>query len=214
MNFTENLCPTRRSRDSDSSGGGIDRVGRPCCSRAYAGRRGARHPRTTRGHANKARCSRRACRANDTSTWAPNSQARVRLLDHEQALVETECTDCWWGRRRRANRRLGGWRHGSPHWRCCGSRRWICIQAISSPPLPLSPVRIRPRHGSDATDWYANAITGSSTWASVLVLFTDLSRRISTMDERLSGRIDVLVGVINELDRRLTRVEIKLGIQP
>ena len=75
-------------------------------------------------------------------------------------------------------------------------------------------MRIRPRHGSDATDWYANAVTGSSTWASVLVLFTDLSRRISTMDERLSGRIDVLVGVINELDRRLTRVEIKLGIQP
>jgi hypothetical protein len=41
-----------------------------------------------------------------------------------------------------------------------------------------------------------------------------MSRRISTRDERLSGRIDVLVGVINELDRRLTRVEIKLGIQP
>jgi hypothetical protein len=28
------------------------------------------------------------------------------------------------------------------------------------------------------------------------MLFTDLSRRISTMDERLRGRIDVLVGVI------------------
>jgi hypothetical protein len=44
----------------------------------------------------------------------------------------------------------------------------------------------------------------------MLILFTDLSGRI----QRLSERVDCLVGAINELDRRLTRVEIKLGIQP
>ena len=45
--------------------------------------------------------------------------------------------------------------------------------------------------------------------AVILVLFTNLSNRI----ERLETRLDLLVGAINELDKRLTRVEIKLGIQ-
>jgi hypothetical protein len=44
----------------------------------------------------------------------------------------------------------------------------------------------------------------------MLVLFTDLSGRI----QRLSERMDNMLGAINDLDRRLTRVEIKLGIQP
>jgi len=42
----------------------------------------------------------------------------------------------------------------------------------------------------------------------LLVLFTDLSSRI----QRLAERMDNMVGAINELDKRLTRVEIKLGI--
>jgi len=44
----------------------------------------------------------------------------------------------------------------------------------------------------------------------VLTLFSDLSRRIS----RLAQRIDELTGAVNDLDKRMTRVEIKLGIQP
>ena len=48
----------------------------------------------------------------------------------------------------------------------------------------------------------------------VLVLFTDLSRRISTLDERVATRIDGLMGPITDSDKGLTRVEIKLGIQP
>ena len=44
----------------------------------------------------------------------------------------------------------------------------------------------------------------------MLVLFTDLSGRI----QRLAERMDNMVGAINELDKRLTKVEIKLGIQP
>ena len=44
----------------------------------------------------------------------------------------------------------------------------------------------------------------------VLVLFTELGGRI----QRLSERMDHMLGAINELDKRLTRVEIKLGIQP
>jgi hypothetical protein len=31
---------------------------------------------------------------------------------------------------------------------------------------------------------------------------------------RIENRIDDLVGAINELDKRLTRVEVKIGIQP
>jgi hypothetical protein len=48
----------------------------------------------------------------------------------------------------------------------------------------------------------------------ILVLFTDLSRRISSLEERLCIRIDALTGAVNELDKRLTRVEIKLNLQP
>jgi hypothetical protein len=48
----------------------------------------------------------------------------------------------------------------------------------------------------------------------VLALFTDLSHRISTLDEGLSRRIDTLTGAVSDLVRRLTRVEVKLGIQP
>jgi hypothetical protein len=46
--------------------------------------------------------------------------------------------------------------------------------------------------------------------AVILTLFTSLSSRI----ERLEVRVDLLIGAVNELDKRLTRVEIKLGIQP
>jgi len=46
--------------------------------------------------------------------------------------------------------------------------------------------------------------------AVILTLFTSLSGRI----QRLEERMDHLVGAINELDKRLTKVEIKLGIQP
>ncbi len=46
--------------------------------------------------------------------------------------------------------------------------------------------------------------------AVMLTLFTSLSARI----QRLEERVDMLVGAVNELDKRLTRVEIKLGIQP
>lgn len=45
--------------------------------------------------------------------------------------------------------------------------------------------------------------------AVMLVLFSDLSRRISRVEER----IDQMIGAINDLDKRLTRVEIKLKIQ-
>ena len=44
----------------------------------------------------------------------------------------------------------------------------------------------------------------------MLTLFADLSRRITRVDQRM----DELTGAVNELDKRLTRVEIKLGIQP
>jgi hypothetical protein len=54
------------------------------------------------------------------------------------------------------------------------------------------------------------AVMGLINLGVVLVLFTDLSRRIS----ELSGRIDALTGAVNDVDKRLTRVEIKLGIQP
>jgi hypothetical protein len=43
-----------------------------------------------------------------------------------------------------------------------------------------------------------------------LVLFTNLSSRIQGVEQRL---ID-LTGAINDLDKRLIKVEIKLGIQP
>lgn len=46
--------------------------------------------------------------------------------------------------------------------------------------------------------------------AVILTLFTSLSNRI----ERLEVRFDLLIGAVNELDKRLTRVEVKLGIQP
>jgi type II secretory pathway component PulJ len=46
--------------------------------------------------------------------------------------------------------------------------------------------------------------------AVMLTLFTNLSNRI----QRIEQRLDDLTGAINELDKRLTKVEIKLGIQP
>lgn len=46
--------------------------------------------------------------------------------------------------------------------------------------------------------------------AVMLTLFTSLSSRL----QRVEDRLDSLVGAVNELDKRLTRVEIKLGIQP
>ncbi len=47
-----------------------------------------------------------------------------------------------------------------------------------------------------------------------LVLFTYLGGRIEALSKQLSERIDALTGAVNDLDKRLTRVEIKLGIQP
>jgi hypothetical protein len=46
--------------------------------------------------------------------------------------------------------------------------------------------------------------------AVMLALFTNLSNWI----QRIEQRLDDLTGAIYELDKRLTKVEIKLGIQP
>ena len=46
--------------------------------------------------------------------------------------------------------------------------------------------------------------------AMLMVHVNSLTRRI----EHLETRVDILIGAINDLDKRLTRVEIKLGIQP
>jgi hypothetical protein len=46
--------------------------------------------------------------------------------------------------------------------------------------------------------------------AVILTLFTSLSNQIA----EIRGDIKLLTGAVNELDKRLTRVEIKLGIQP
>jgi len=43
-----------------------------------------------------------------------------------------------------------------------------------------------------------------------LALFLHLGQRILAVEQRLND----LTGAINELDKRLTKVEIKLGIQP
>jgi len=37
---------------------------------------------------------------------------------------------------------------------------------------------------------------------------------LSSRIQRVEDKLDHLAGVINELDKRLTKVEIKLGIQP
>jgi hypothetical protein len=44
----------------------------------------------------------------------------------------------------------------------------------------------------------------------MLTLFTDLSRRVTRIDDR----IDQLTGAVNDLDKRVIKIEIKLGIQP
>jgi hypothetical protein len=59
-----------------------------------------------------------------------------------------------------------------------------------------------------------------TTGGSVLVAITALLlnyRGFASIDSRLLAmdqRIHDLTGAVNELDKRLTRVEIKLGIQP
>jgi len=50
--------------------------------------------------------------------------------------------------------------------------------------------------------------------AVILTLFTTLGGRIERVAERLDNMTSSLTGAINELDKRLSRVEIKLGIQP
>jgi hypothetical protein len=45
--------------------------------------------------------------------------------------------------------------------------------------------------------------------AVILTIFTSLSNQIS----EVRGDMKLLTGAMNELDKRLTRVEIKLGIQ-
>ena len=47
-----------------------------------------------------------------------------------------------------------------------------------------------------------------------LALFLHLGQRILAVEQRLNERLNDLTGAINALDKRLTRVEIKLGIQP
>lgn len=47
-----------------------------------------------------------------------------------------------------------------------------------------------------------------------LALFLHLGSRIQSIEDRLTRSIDSVTGAINELDKLLTRVEIKLGIQP
>jgi hypothetical protein len=54
------------------------------------------------------------------------------------------------------------------------------------------------------------ALLALMNMAVMLTLFTTLSNRIQRVEERL----DNLIGAVNELDKRLTKVEIKLGIQP
>lgn len=44
----------------------------------------------------------------------------------------------------------------------------------------------------------------------MLVMFNIMNTRIL----RLEHRMDDMIGAINDLDKRLTRVEVKLGIQP
>jgi hypothetical protein len=50
--------------------------------------------------------------------------------------------------------------------------------------------------------------------AVILTLFTTLGGGIERVAERLDNMTSSLTGAINELDKRLSRVEIKLGIQP
>lgn len=47
--------------------------------------------------------------------------------------------------------------------------------------------------------------------------FSSLENRMAGIEQRISGldqRVYDLTGAVNELDKRLTKVEIKLGIQP
>lgn len=44
----------------------------------------------------------------------------------------------------------------------------------------------------------------------MLALFTTISARF----QRVEDRLDNLIGAVNELDKRLIKVEMKLGIQP
>lgn len=48
----------------------------------------------------------------------------------------------------------------------------------------------------------------------ILVLFTSVNSRIQALDDRLTRSIDNLTGAINDLDKRVIKVEIKLGIHP
>jgi hypothetical protein len=48
----------------------------------------------------------------------------------------------------------------------------------------------------------------------MLALFLHLGSRIQAIEERLTRSIDSLTGAINDLYKRLLKVEIKLGIQP
>jgi hypothetical protein len=50
--------------------------------------------------------------------------------------------------------------------------------------------------------------------AVMLTLFLHLGSRIQTLEQTLGADIKNLTGAINELDKRVTRIEIKLGIQP
>lgn len=48
----------------------------------------------------------------------------------------------------------------------------------------------------------------------MLALFLHLGTRIQSIEERLTRSINDLTGAVNDLDKRLIKVEIKLGITP
>ena len=65
------------------------------------------------------------------------------------------------------------------------------------------------------------AILALANLGVMLTMFTDLSRRIGSLEDKIGGisahlseRIDQLTGAVNDLDKRLIKVEIKLDIQP
>lgn len=42
----------------------------------------------------------------------------------------------------------------------------------------------------------------------------DLAARVSRLEDRFDDRMNNVIGALNELDKRVTKIEIKLGIEP
>jgi hypothetical protein len=64
--------------------------------------------------------------------------------------------------------------------------------------------------------FFSDIAISASIWCRSLALFL-IRTPVTAQRGRLQGleeKMDHLVGAINELDKRLTKVEIKLGIQP